>query len=58
MDKMDDIPVKVGIVYEGERIRRPETFLELGGSKVKYKAELVQVRKENEIKDGNVILIG
>ncbi len=55
---MDDIPVKVGIVYEGERIRRPETFLELGGSKVKYKAELVQVRKENEIKDGNVILIG
>ncbi|HIE33834.1 MAG TPA: hypothetical protein EYP86_01685, partial [Candidatus Altiarchaeales archaeon] len=38
----EDLPVKVGIVYEGERIRGPDTFLELGGPKVEYKAELVQ----------------
>jgi acetyl-CoA decarbonylase/synthase complex subunit beta len=53
-----EIPVKIGVVYEGERIRGPDTFLELGGPKQKYKAELVQTRKENEIEDGKVILIG
>jgi len=54
----DEIPVEVGIVHEGERIRGPEMFLELGGPKVKYKAELVQARKSEEIEDGKVILIG
>lgn len=54
----DKIPVKVGIVYEGERIRGPDTFLELGGPKQKYKAELVQVRDEKDITDGKVNLIG
>ena len=54
----DKIPVEVGIVHEGERIRGPDMFLELGGPKVKYKAELVQVRKADEIEDGKVIVIG
>lgn len=52
------IPVKVGIVYEGERVRGPDTFLELGGPNIEYKAELAQVRKNGEIRDENVILIG
>ena len=55
---MEDIPVKVGIVYEGERIRGPETFLELGGINVKHKFELVKTRKKDEINDGEVKLIG
>ncbi len=54
----DEIPVKVGIVYEGERIRRPDTFLELGGPKVKYKAELTQAVDENKVVDGKIILVG
>jgi len=54
----DKIPVEVGIVHEGERIRGPDMFLELGGPKVKYKAELVQVRKADEIEDGKVIVTG
>lgn len=52
------IPVKFGVVYEGERIRGPDTFLELGGPNVEYKAELAQVRKNGEIRDENVTLIG
>ncbi len=52
------IPVKFGVVYEGERIRGPDTFLELGGPNVEYKAELARVRKKGEITDENVILMG
>jgi len=54
----DEIPVEVGIVHEGERIRGPDMFLELGGPKVQYKAELVQARKAEEIEDGRVIVAG
>ena len=54
----EDLPVKVGVVYEGERIRGPDTFLELGGPKVEYKAELVQIADEENIKDGSVKIIG
>ncbi len=57
-EKMDDIPVKVGIVYEGERIRGPETFIELGGGKVDYKFELVQVKEKKEVEDGKITLLG
>ncbi len=50
--------IDVGVVYEGERIRGPETFVELGGPKVDYKAELVQIRGEKEVKDGIVKVNG
>ncbi|MFH1835546.1 MAG: CO dehydrogenase/CO-methylating acetyl-CoA synthase complex subunit beta [Methanobacteriota archaeon] len=50
--------IDVGVVYEGERIRGPETFVELGGPKVDYKAELVQIRGEKEVKDGTVKVDG
>ena len=54
----DDIPVGVGIIYEGERIRGKDMQVELGGPREAYKYELVQARKMDEIEDGVVKIIG
>ncbi|MCX8153014.1 MAG: CO dehydrogenase/CO-methylating acetyl-CoA synthase complex subunit beta [Candidatus Bathyarchaeota archaeon] len=53
-----DIPVDVGIIYEGERIRRNDMYVELGGPTVKEKFELAKVRAANEIEDGKIVIIG
>ncbi|MGQ4872438.1 MAG: CO dehydrogenase/CO-methylating acetyl-CoA synthase complex subunit beta [Promethearchaeia archaeon] len=53
-----DIPVDVGPVYEGERIRANQMFVELGGPKVEKHFELVRVKPESEIEDNKVELIG
>jgi acetyl-CoA decarbonylase/synthase complex subunit beta len=54
----DDIPVGVGIIYEGERIRGKEMQVELGGPREPYKFELVQARNMDEIDDENIEIIG
>lgn len=54
----EDIPVEVGLVHEGERIRKEEMRVELGGPKVSEKFELVLVKKPEEITDGKVTIIG
>jgi acetyl-CoA decarbonylase/synthase complex subunit beta len=53
-----DMPTDVGPVYEGERIRSKQMYVELGGPKIEKHFELVKVRDEKDIKDGNVELIG
>lgn len=53
-----DIPVDVGVVYEGERIRKPSMHVELGGPKVKLKFELMRVKPSEEVEDGKVTVIG
>jgi len=53
-----DIPVDVGITYEGERIRKPAMHVELGGPDVKEKFELLRVKKPEEIEDGKIEIIG
>jgi acetyl-CoA decarbonylase/synthase complex subunit beta len=53
-----DIPVEVGVIYEGERIRRKDMHIELGGPDVKEKFELARVKKPKEIEDGKVTIIG
>jgi acetyl-CoA decarbonylase/synthase, CODH/ACS complex subunit beta len=58
MSMFDDIPVGVGIIYEGERIRGKDMQVELGGPRETYKYELVQARKRDEIEDGVVKIIG
>ncbi len=58
MSMFDDIPVGVGIIYEGERIRGKDMQVELGGPREAYKYELVQARKMDEIEDGVVKIIG
>jgi acetyl-CoA decarbonylase/synthase complex subunit beta len=54
----DDIPVEVGLVYEGERIRKEEMQVELGGPKVDKKFEIVLVKKPEEIEDGKITVTG
>ncbi|MFQ6086221.1 MAG: CO dehydrogenase/CO-methylating acetyl-CoA synthase complex subunit beta, partial [Candidatus Bathyarchaeia archaeon] len=53
-----DIPVDVGLVYEGERIRKPDMYVELGGPKVKNKFELLRVKKPEEVEDGKITVVG
>ncbi|RLG96215.1 CO dehydrogenase/CO-methylating acetyl-CoA synthase complex subunit beta [Candidatus Bathyarchaeota archaeon] len=54
----EDIPVDVGIIYEGERIRGREMQVELGGPREEYKFELVQAKELDEIEDGKITIIG
>ncbi|MDD1672390.1 MAG: CO dehydrogenase/CO-methylating acetyl-CoA synthase complex subunit beta [Methanomicrobiales archaeon] len=54
----EDIPVEVGVVHEGERIRRKDMYLELGGPDVKEKFELVRVLTPDKIEDGKIQVIG
>lgn len=58
MSMFEDIPVDVGVVYEGERIRGKDMQFEFGGPNVEKKFELVQAREMKEIQDGKVIIQG
>jgi acetyl-CoA decarbonylase/synthase complex subunit beta len=51
------VPVDVGLIYEGERIRKNQMYVDLAGPK-SYGAELVRVVPMDEIDDGNVSLEG
>lgn len=53
-----DMPVDVGPVYEGERIRSNQMYVELGGPKIEKHFELVKVRNIKDIEDGKVTLHG
>ena len=54
----DTIPVEVGLVHEGERVRKNDMQVELGGPSVAEKFELVRVRGTTEIADGVTTIIG
>jgi len=54
----EDIPVDVGVVYEGERIRWPDTHIELGGPRADYKFELVRTKSMDEVDDDKITIIG
>jgi acetyl-CoA decarbonylase/synthase complex subunit beta len=54
----EDIPVNVGVVYEGERIRGKDMFVELGGPKMEKKFELALARDMKEIEDEKIEIIG
>jgi acetyl-CoA decarbonylase/synthase complex subunit beta len=54
----DDIPVDVGIIYEGERIRGRDMRVELGGPREDTKFELVQALGLDEIEDGKIEILG
>jgi len=58
MSMFADIPVDVGIIYEGERIRFKDMQVELGGERINTKFELARVRKPEEIEDGKIVIIG
>ncbi len=52
-----DMPVDVGLIYEGERIRKQNMYVDLGGPKSKG-AELLQVVPLEKVKDGRVSVVG
>ena len=54
----EGIPVEVGVIYEGERIRWADAHVELGGPRVDRKFELVRARKMDEVKDGEFKVVG
>ncbi|MGY5877308.1 MAG: acetyl-CoA decarbonylase/synthase complex subunit beta, partial [Candidatus Thorarchaeota archaeon] len=54
----DDIPVDIGVVYEGERVRGKDMFVELGGPKMEKKFELALAREVGAIEDEKVTIIG
>jgi len=58
MSMFEDIPVDVGVIYEGERIRRKQMHVELGGPNVETKFEVVKSRSMDEIEDGKITVIG
>lgn len=52
-----DIPVDVGLIYEGERIRKNIMYADLAGPKSKG-AELFHVAPAKKVKDGQVKVLG
>ena len=58
MSMFKDIPVDVGVIYEGERIRKPNMQVELGGPDIKNKFELVRVKASDDVEDGAVRIHG
>jgi len=58
MSMFKDIPVDVGVIYEGERIRFGDMQVELGGPREQYKFELVRVFPLEEVEDSKVTVIG
>jgi acetyl-CoA decarbonylase/synthase complex subunit beta len=58
MSMFEDIPVDVGVIYEGERIRRKDMYVELGGPDIKEKFELTKVKKPEEVEDGKISITG
>jgi len=58
MSMFEDIPVDVGVIYEGERIRRQDMYVELGGPDQKTKFELVRSKPLDEVKDGKITVVG
>jgi acetyl-CoA decarbonylase/synthase, CODH/ACS complex subunit beta len=55
---VQDFPVEVGLFHEGERIRKEEMQVELGGPHAEEKFELVRVRKMEEITPGDIRILG
>jgi acetyl-CoA synthase len=52
-----DIPVTYGPAFEGERVRKGDVFLEMGGS-ASQATEIVRIADMNAIEDGKVIVKG
>jgi len=52
-----DIPLAYGPAFEGERVRKDDLFLEMGGGKTQM-TELCKMADMNAIEDGKVTVVG
>lgn len=55
---LDGIPVDVSLAHAGERIRKNDIYVELGGPDAEKKFELVKVRHGDQVKDGAITIMG
>lgn len=53
-----EIPVPYGPAFEGESVRRPDTYVEAGGPSKTLAFELLKMRSAEEVTDGKITLIG
>jgi CO dehydrogenase/CO-methylating acetyl-CoA synthase complex beta subunit len=53
-----DIPVAYGPAFEGEVVRRPDTYIEAGGASKTLAYELLRLRPEDEVEDSKIMVIG
>ncbi|HEY3273496.1 MAG TPA: CO dehydrogenase/CO-methylating acetyl-CoA synthase complex subunit beta [Methanocella sp.] len=53
-----EIPVDVSLAYAGERIRKNDMYVELGGPDIREKFELVKVKPADQVKDGSINVVG
>jgi len=58
MSMFEDIPVGVGVIYEGERIRKPDMYVEFGGPDIEKKFELTKVKGLDNVRDGEITVVG
>ena len=56
VDKVD-IPVAFGAAFEGERVRKEDTFVEFGGNKSEA-VEFLRTADQTEVEDGKVEVFG
>jgi len=54
----ENIPVEVGLVHEGERVRKNDMQVELGGPQEPEKFEIVRVRPADAVEDGKILING
>ncbi|HEX3001817.1 MAG TPA: CO dehydrogenase/CO-methylating acetyl-CoA synthase complex subunit beta [Methanoregula sp.] len=54
----DNIPVEVGLVHEGERVRKNDMQVELGGPQEPEKFEIVRVQPADSVEDGKILING
>jgi acetyl-CoA decarbonylase/synthase, CODH/ACS complex subunit beta len=54
----EDIPVDVNQTHAGERIRKNDVYVELGGPDAAEKFELVKVRQSDTVNDGIITIVG
>ncbi len=57
-EKLKKFPVEIGEMYEGQRIRRPDMYVEFGGPDIPKKFELVRVKPLEEVEDGKIVVLG
>jgi len=51
------VPVSYGPAFEGERVRKEDTYVEMGGQKTPA-FEYTKMREMDEIEDGKIIVVG
>ncbi|MFH1091965.1 MAG: acetyl-CoA decarbonylase/synthase complex subunit alpha/beta, partial [Pseudomonadota bacterium] len=52
-----DIPLSYGPAFEGERVRKDDLFLEMGGGKTQA-VELLRMADMNKVEDGRIQVVG